>query len=107
MTRTAAVTSGWLRPKNETLILRCTSLGHEDPRIPAKAFTETIIGNLPPLERAPCRLDRGLCVVDDTRGDVAHGTQIVILGRGPPPLVSVVADCAALLAVGEQKGLDE
>ncbi|MGB8961637.1 MAG: DUF3558 family protein [Pseudonocardiaceae bacterium] len=37
--------------ENETLILRYTSLGpgHEDPCIPAKAFTETIIGNLPPL----------------------------------------------------------
>lgn len=36
---------------NQTLILRYTSLGsgREDPCIPAKAFAETVIGNLPPL----------------------------------------------------------
>jgi hypothetical protein len=35
----------------QTLIVRYTSLGQrpEDPCVPAKAFAETIIGNLPPL----------------------------------------------------------
>lgn len=35
----------------QTLIVRFTSLrqGHEDPCGPAKAFAETVIGNLPPL----------------------------------------------------------
>ncbi|MBA2473654.1 MAG: hypothetical protein DLM61_15625 [Pseudonocardiales bacterium] len=35
----------------QTLIVRYTSLGQrrEDPCVPAKAFAETVIGNLPPL----------------------------------------------------------
>lgn len=37
--------------ETQTLIVRYTSLGQrrEDPCVPAKAFAETIIGNLPPL----------------------------------------------------------
>ncbi|MDQ2882265.1 MAG: DUF3558 domain-containing protein [Actinomycetota bacterium] len=37
--------------ETQTLIIRYTSLGQrrEDPCVPAKAFAETIIGNLPPL----------------------------------------------------------
>jgi len=37
--------------ENQTLIVRYTSLGqgHEDPCVPARAFAETVIGNLPPL----------------------------------------------------------
>jgi hypothetical protein len=37
---------------NQTLILRYTSLGQSraDPCIPARAFAETVIGNLPPLK---------------------------------------------------------
>jgi hypothetical protein len=36
---------------SQTLIVRYTSLGprREDPCVPAKAFAETVIGNLPPL----------------------------------------------------------